>query len=224
MKAFSFVAATILLLGLPAVRPDPLACQPNDAQPMIPIYHIIGNVTVAADGSVSLEPINDASGVTYYNGLYHIWHQCCQNHWDHVISKDLIHWQRLPPPIQPVTLKTWDGSISLLTGPDGGPLILYDAQDGKADSHGRDPRSPLDSPIVGVARLVNASDKYLQTWVRADDNPVDFIGAPIAFPGPVWKNGDHYNFVGQGNRFQSNDSSECTRAGSYLWTRQGRSI
>ena len=38
----------------------------------------------------------------------------CQNHWDHVISKDLIHWQRLPPPIQPLTLKTWDGSISML--------------------------------------------------------------------------------------------------------------
>ena len=48
------------------------------------------------------------SGVTYYNGIYHVWHQCCQNHWDHAISKDLIHWQRLPPPIQPVTERTFD--------------------------------------------------------------------------------------------------------------------
>jgi len=57
-------------------------------------------VTQFTDGSIKLEPINDASGVTYYKGIYHVWHQCCQNHWDHVISKDLIHWQRLPPPIQ----------------------------------------------------------------------------------------------------------------------------
>lgn len=51
-------------------------------------------------------PRSDCSGVTYREGIYHVWHQCCQNHWDHVISKDLVHWQRLPPPVQPVTLKT----------------------------------------------------------------------------------------------------------------------
>jgi hypothetical protein len=113
--------------------------------------------------------------------------QCCQNHWDHLISKDLAHWQRLPPPIQPVTLKTWDGSISILSAADGGPLILYDAQDGKTGSHGTDPRMPSDSPIVGVARLADPSDKYLMTWTRADNNPVNFTGTPIAFPGPVWK-------------------------------------
>ena len=33
-----------------------------------------GNVTQAKDGSINLEPINDASGVTYYNGLYHVWY------------------------------------------------------------------------------------------------------------------------------------------------------
>ena len=108
--------------------------------------HIIGNVTKNADNSIKLEPINDCSGVTFYEGIWHVWHQCCQvrcapaselrsaakrgrpccaqSHWDHVISKDLIHWQRLPPPIQPVTTRTWDGSITLLPKADGGPLIL----------------------------------------------------------------------------------------------------
>lgn len=84
---------------------------------------MIGNVTQCANGDIKLEPINDASGVTYYNGLYHVWHQCCQNHWDHVISKDLIHWQRLPPPIQPITERTYDGSISILPMEDGGPVV-----------------------------------------------------------------------------------------------------
>ena len=39
-------------------------------------------------------------------------------------------------------------------------------------------------------------------------------GAGIAFPGPVWKDGNHYNFIGQGSLFQSNDSTFKT------WTRK----
>lgn len=62
----------------------PLACQPNEKYPMLPTFHIIGNVTQTTDGSIKLEPINDCSGVTFYKGIYHVWHQCCQNHWDHV--------------------------------------------------------------------------------------------------------------------------------------------
>ena len=60
------------------VPTGPLACQDNDRFPMLPTFHIIGNVTQAADGAITLEPINDCSGVTYYKGLYHVWHQCCQ--------------------------------------------------------------------------------------------------------------------------------------------------
>lgn len=94
-------------------------------------------------------------------------------------------------------------------------MILYDAQDGKMGSHGQDPRSPGDSPIVGIARLADPSDRYLQTWTRADDNPVNFTGPPIAFPGPVWQNGAHWNFVGQGARFESADAS------FHAWTNKG---
>ena len=207
LRRAALAAAALLAAAPQPAAADPLACQPNALQPMVPIFHIIGNVTLAG-GGISLEPINDASGITYSDGIYHVWHQCCQNHWDHVISKDLVHWQRLPPPIQPVTLKTWDGSISMTAAADGGPLILYDAQDGKLGSHGQDPRTPADSPILGVARLVDpANDRYLQHWVRADNNPCEQVGDPIAFPGPVWKSGDHWNFIGQGNRFESTDSS-----------------
>ena len=71
-------------LGPPYQHTGPLACQDNDKFPMLPTFHIIGNVTQATDGSIKLEPINDCSGVTFYKGIYHVWHQCCQNHWDHV--------------------------------------------------------------------------------------------------------------------------------------------
>jgi hypothetical protein len=211
------VLQSVLLLLLAAAlapraaRADPLACQPNEAQPMLPIFHIIGNVSALEGGNLSVEAINDASGVTYSNGIYHLWHQCCQNHWDHVISRDLAHWQRLPPPIQPVTLRTFDGSISMVDAAFGGPVILYDAPDGK------DGGGPLrDAAILGVARLVDpANDKYLQLWVRSENNPVNFSGAPIAFPGQVWRNGDHFNFVGQGSRFQTSDPT------FHSWTNMG---
>lgn len=60
--------SVVVLLGaaglLSVVSGDPLACQPNDEQPMLPTFHIIGNVTKNLDGSIQLEPINDCSGVT----------------------------------------------------------------------------------------------------------------------------------------------------------------
>lgn len=191
----------------------PLACQPNAEQPMLPIFHLIGNVTKSADGSIKLEDINDCSGVTYSGGLYHVFHQCCQNHFDHAISKDLIHWQRLPPPIQPVSLKTWDGSVTMLSNAEGGPIILYDAQDGHLDYENmpwseylKHAYAPRDKPILGVARLADLSDKYLMNWTREASNPVIFDGAPGAFPSQIFKSGDHYNMVMQGARYQSNDT------------------
>lgn len=90
-------------------------------------------------------------------------------------------------------------------------MILYDAQDGKLGA-------PFDKPILGVARPADPDDKYLMKWVRDDKNPVTFVGEPIAFPGQIWKNGDHWNFIGQGARFQSNDSTFQT------WSRMNNII
>lgn len=64
---------------------DPITCQPFKTKPHLPIYHIIGHVSASLD----VEQINDCSGVVKYKGLYHVFHQCCQNHWDHVVSRDL---------------------------------------------------------------------------------------------------------------------------------------
>ena len=208
MLLFSVSASiTAQLQSNTASNPTPLACQKNIDQPMLPVFHIIGNVTKNPDSSIKLEAINDCSGVTFYEGIWHIWHQCCQSHWDHVISKDLIHWQRLPPPIQPATTRTWDGSISMLPKEDGGPLILYDAEDGKLGSG--------DRPIIGVARLTDPNDKYLMKFKRVDDNPIVMEGGPGAFPGQVWKNANHWNFIMQGKRYQSNDSK------FHIWKNMG---
>ena len=70
-------------------------------------------------------------------------------------------------------LRTFDGSISMLDNADPkGPVMLYDAQDGRMTSHdgayehGGD-RAPLDKPILGVARLDDPNDKYAPaSWPR----------------------------------------------------------
>jgi hypothetical protein len=119
----------------------PRTCQPLRAHPAMPIFHIIGNVTQinASDPTdIKLEVINDVSAVVEHLGIYHVFHQCCQNHWDHVISRDLVHWQRLPPPLinDPRDPRDWydigafDGSLTLLPVAQGGPTILYDAVEG----------------------------------------------------------------------------------------------
>ena len=47
--AFLFLA---LAAGTTAAA-SPNTCQPRSAQPFMPIYHIIGNVTTDADGAVT---------------------------------------------------------------------------------------------------------------------------------------------------------------------------
>jgi hypothetical protein len=58
---------------------QPITCQPPELQ--IPIFHIIGNITRTGAGALVRENINDANGVFKWRGVYHIFHQCCQNHW-----------------------------------------------------------------------------------------------------------------------------------------------
>ena len=46
--------------------------------------------------------INDPNGLVYYKGEYHLFHQYNINeqiYWGHAVSKDLVHWKRLPKAI-----------------------------------------------------------------------------------------------------------------------------
>jgi len=129
-----------------------------------------------------------------------------------------MRWQRLPPPIQPLTTKTWDGSITMLPAAEGGPLILYDAQDGRLGSSGRSRAGSGDNPILGVARLADPGDKYLMTWWRDQNNPVNFTGAPTAFPGQVWWTSEHFSFFGGFNSYETADPSFRS------WTDMGKFV
>ena len=165
---------------------EPNTCQPRSAHPFMPIFHIVGNITTdAADTVINVEAINDVSSVVLYKGIYHVFHQCCQNHWDHVISKDLIHWTRLPPPIVPNMNPTgvpsplwydahgsWDGSLAIprdnssFPGGNGieAPVILMTAVPGKPPPN--TPPSQMGHITMAIVRATNASDPFLLSWTK----------------------------------------------------------
>ena len=202
----------------------PRECRARADAPYLPIFHVVGNITDSGTGKgFKTESINDVSGVVRHLGVYHIFHQCCQNHWDHLVSSDLVRWTRLPPPIRPSadphewydSKGSYDGSVSMLPAEQGGPVILYDAMHGPRPNGSR---LGDDRGWLAVARPQNASDPYLVDWVKDRRNPCYIheqgagggTGQPAdgpVFPSAIWRSGDHFNFLSSGDRFTTTDPS-----------------
>ena len=193
MKLLLMAAAAAAAAAAPSADlPPPRECRPRADAPYLPIFHIVGNITETGGGSFTTEAINDVSKIMEYKGVWHVFHQCCQNHWDHVVSDDLLHWRRLPPPVRPTAdpaewydaRGSYDGSISLLAPEHGGPVMLYDAMPNPPPDTWHGPRgissssSRLglgdDTGWMAVARPKNASDPYLREWVKDPGNPIWF--------------------------------------------------
>ena len=143
-----------------------------------------------------------------FKGLYHIFHQGNGNYWDHVVSDDLIHWVRLPPPIAPGRNPTgvlepnwydsrgsWDGSVTMLPAeqsPTGKaiPLIMYDIIEGKKPPYGgpqhrqrRSSSSSSSRPRLGDNPTLalargDPDDPYLYSWKKDAGNPLVFENCP----------------------------------------------
>lgn len=203
----------------------PLTCQPLALHPLIPIFHIIGSVSVnkSLPGGLEFEHINDANGIFSYKGVWHVFHQCCQNHWDHVVSSDLVHWKRLPSPVHPDAQHwydsrgSFDGSSAILPGI--GPVLLVD-DIGPFKPPTSKPRgvAVTDNPgCQGLSWPLNLSDPELTHWSKDPKNPIviDNLACGTnkgqhsrgAFPGSIWQSGEHYNYLSFGYRFTTNDTS-----------------
>src|SRR5690242_10816926 len=70
--------------------PDTVAGQQHYNQPLRPQFHY---TPIQGD-------LNDATGLIYYRGEYHLFHmydewsriRAAHKRWDHAISTDLVHW------------------------------------------------------------------------------------------------------------------------------------
>jgi hypothetical protein len=217
------MATLLLSVALVAAHkgaPAPLTCQPLALQPKIPTFHIIGNVSRNATGGLEFESINDANGFWHWKGVWHVFHQCCQNHWDHVVSTDLVHWKRLPSPVRPDknpqhwydAKGSFDGSAAILPGK--GPVILVD-NIGPFTPPPLGSRSGDNPGCQGLSWPDDLSDPELKHWTKDPLNPLSITNLACgsrtkntagAFPGSIWRNGDHWNYLSFGFRFTSNDS------------------
>lgn len=182
-------------------------CQPSSQQPNWPTYHIVNNVTQHADGSVSMEPLNDANAIFSFRGIWHVMNQAGGGNWTHAVSNDLAHWFHIDDALGRGHGNEWDdqgpcdGTASfpdLGYGPYTGetPIIMYGPDCGKPlRPHHRGRR--LDTPRVEPATPADPSDPYLRHWVKTPNGPVTFDGTPCSFPGRVWKSkkGNYWNML-----------------------------
>ncbi|MFP4975701.1 glycoside hydrolase family 32 protein [Paenibacillus sp. CN-4] len=140
--------------------------------------------------------MNDPNGMVYYEGEYHLFYQFTPHdtrpdfanmHWGHAVSKDLVHWEELPPAIYPGE----DGAIfsgsavvdinntSGFFDKDGSGLVAIYTNDGNCAQPGK----------PQVQSIAYSRDKG-RTWTKYEGNPVLFPKKTLDFRDPkvFWHN------------------------------------
>jgi beta-fructofuranosidase len=130
--------------------------------------------------------LNDPNGLCYWQGRWHLFYQAYppedpRQHWGHVVSTDLIHWEDLPLAIYPnpeekcfsgQTLVENDRVIAAYPGINYGLIIAV------------------------------SSDPLLLNWKKLEMNPVDAAtGLPTKRPmgdACIWKEGSYYYVLSGG--------------------------
>jgi sucrose-6-phosphate hydrolase SacC (GH32 family) len=122
--------------------------------------------------------INDPNGLVYFAGEHHLFYQ---HHpfgtdighdlkfWGHAVSRDLVHWEELPPALAPdehgamysgSAVVDWHNSSGLQSGDDPPLVALYTA-DGRS----------ADEELPFTQCLAYSNDRG-RTWTKHPDNPV----------------------------------------------------
>ncbi len=132
--------------------------------------------------------MNDPNGLIYWQGQYHMFYQYNPHeaawgapHWGHAVSRDLVHWQDLPPALTPDMQPVDDGGCwsGCTVNHAGIPTVFYTGVKGGKQT-----------------TCMATADETLVHWQKHPDNPV--LTAP-GLPGfrqqdyrdPfVWQDGD----------------------------------
>ncbi len=122
--------------------------------------------------------INDPNGLVYFAGEYHLFYQHQPfgtdighdlKFWGHAVSRDLVHWEELPPALAPdehgamysgSAVVDWHNTSGLQRGGDPPLVALYTADGRSADE---------ERPFTQC--LAYSNDRG-RTWRKHPDNPV----------------------------------------------------
>ena len=58
---------------------------------------------------------------------------------------------------------------------------------------------------MALARPADLNDLELTYWTKDPRNPIVFEGKGTCFPSTIWKAGDHWNFLADGERWTTTD-------------------
>lgn len=107
--------------------------------------------------------INDVNGLVYYNGEYHFFAQRWWSCWLHAVSRDLVHWEELPPAF---------GKGGQFGGTQsGGAVVDYHNVSGLGN--GRDPvMIAFWSSTDNLNQCISYSQDAGRSWKKYEHNPV----------------------------------------------------
>lgn len=166
--------------------------------------------------------LNDPNGMVYFNGLYHLFFQhnalgfqIANQAWGHAVSKDLIHWEELPPVMEPYSFskgRSFSGSAIIDRQNRAGfghnaMIAIYTDTSGGAAQHGLFPEGPRGEVIAysldeGLTfhyyegnpvhtHRVNGRDPKVIWWPEHDAEQQDPNGHWVMITYTVYNGEDH---------------------------------
>ena len=123
--------------------------------------------------------MNDPNGMVFYKGNYHLFYQYYPKdnvwgpmHWGHAVSKDLVHWERLPIALFPDELGyifsgsavvDWENTSGFGTKENPPLVAIYTYHDPDGEKQETDTFQ-----TQGIAYSLDSG----KTWIKYGDNPV----------------------------------------------------
>jgi len=124
--------------------------------------------------------INDVNGLVYLDGEYHLFAQRWWSCWLHAVSKDLVHWEELPPAFGKD--EKFGGTQS------GGAVVDYANTSGLAT--GKTPvMIAFWASVDNKRQCISYSNDKGRTWTKYAGNPV--LVHPERDPKVFWYEPDH---------------------------------
>ena len=160
--------------------------QQAPAAPAAPLYHEAlrpqFHVTARYWDNYTLNPgpheegwINDVNGLVYYDGEYHFFAQRWWSCWLHAVSRDLVHWEELPPAFGKEG--EFGGTQS------GGAVVDYENTSGLGDG-GTPPMVAFWSGTDNLNQCISYSLDRGRSWAKYEGNPV--LAHPERDPAVFW--------------------------------------